>query len=113
MNSEFWQSLTLTLSHNSTEITLLIVNHVSPALQRLHRRVQALECIMGNQSKAQRNSKVCKKFKTIKGIHDMQFWVFYFPKQKICAQRCGRINLERMAIVESILLKRVSVIHFL
>ena len=42
-----------------------------------------------------------------------QFWVFYIPKQKICAQNCGRINLERMAIVEIILLKRVSAIHFL
>ena len=48
----------------------------------------------------------------MKSIHDMQFWVFYFPKQKICAQRCGRINLERMAIVETILLKRVSAITF-
>ena len=54
-----------------------------------------------------------RKFKTMKSIHDMQFWVFYFPKRKICAQRWGRINLERMAIVEIILLKRVSAIHFL
>ena len=28
-----------------------------------------------------------RKFKTMKSIHDMQFWVFHFPKQKICAQR--------------------------
>ena len=28
-----------------------------------------------------------RKFKTMKSIHDMQFWVFDFPKQKICAQR--------------------------
>ena len=49
----------------------------------------------------------------MKSTHDMQFGVFYFPKQKICAQRCGRTNLERMAIVEFILLKRVSAIHFL
>ena len=28
-------------------------------------------------------------------------------------RRCGRINLERMAIEEIILLKRVSAIHFL
>ena len=49
---------------------------------------------MGNQGKMER-------------IHDMQFWVFYFPKQKICAQRCSKINLERMAILEIILLKRV------
>ena len=46
-------------------------------------------------------------------IHDVQFRVFYFPKQKICAQMCGRINLERMAIKEIILLTRVSAIHFL
>ena len=45
-------------------------------------------------------------------IHDMQFGGFYFPKQKICAQGCGRVNLERMAIVEIISLKRVSAIHF-
>ena len=64
---------------------------------------------MGNQDKMERNRKV----KTMKSIHDMQFWVFYFPKQKICAQRCGRINLERMAIEEIILLTRVSAIHFL
>ena len=49
----------------------------------------------------------------MKSIHDMQFWVFYFTKDKISAQRCGGINLERMAIVEIILLKRVSAIHFL
>ena len=46
-----------------------------------------------------------RKFKTMKSFHDMQFWVFYFPKQKIYAQRCGKINsavnLERMAIVVS------------
>ena len=41
-----------------------------------------------------------KKFKRMKSIHDMQFWVFYFTKDKISAQRCGGINLERMAIVE-------------
>ena len=49
----------------------------------------------------------------MKSIHDIQFWVFYFPKQKVCTQRCGRINLERMAIEEIILLTRVSAIHFL
>ena len=39
-----------------------------------------------------------------KRIHDIQFSVFYFPKHKICAHlRCGRINLERMAIIEIIL----------
>ena len=30
------------------------------------------------------------EFKTIKSIHDMKLWVFYFPKLKICAQRCDR-----------------------
>ena len=93
---------------------LIIENDkVSPALQRFHRRVHALDCIMGNQGKDERNSKVCKKLKTMISIHDRQFWVFYFSKQKMGAQRCGRINLERMAIVEIILLKRVSVIYFL
>ena len=48
----------------------------------------------------------------MKSIHDMQFWVFYFPKQKICTQWCGRINLERMAVLEIILLTRVSAIRF-
>ena len=42
----------------------------------------------------------------------MQFWVFYFL-QKICTQRFGRIDLERIAIVEIILLQRVYAIHFL
>ena len=37
---------------------------------------------MGNQGKMERNSNVCKKFKTMKSIHDMQFWVFYFFKTK-------------------------------
>ena len=68
---------------------------------------------MGNRGKMERNSKVARKFKAIKSIHDTQFWVFYFPKQKICAQRYGRMNLERVAIVEIILLKRVSPTHFL
>ena len=54
-----------------------------------------------------------RKFKMMKSIHDMQFWVFYFPKKKICTQGCGKINLERMAIVEIILLKTVSAILFL
>ena len=49
----------------------------------------------------------------MKSIRDMEFWVFYFPEQKIRAQRCDRISLEGMAIVEIILLKRVSAIHFL
>ena len=50
----------------------------------------------------------------MKSIHDMHFWFFYFPmEQKIFAQSCGRINLEKMATVEIILLKRVSSIHFL
>ena len=49
----------------------------------------------------------------MKSIHDMQFSAFYFPKQKICAQRCGRINLDRITIIEIISLKRVSAIHFL
>ena len=53
-----------------------------------------------------------RKFKMMKSIHDMQFWGFYFSKQKICAQGCGRINLKRMAIVEIVLLKTVSAIHF-
>ena len=35
---------------------------------------------MGNQGKMERNSKVCKKFQTMKSIHDMQFWVFLFSK---------------------------------
>ena len=61
----------------------------------------------------ERNSKVCKEVQNDESIHDMQFWAFYFPKQKICAQRCGRISLERMAIVEIILLTKVSAIHFL
>ena len=47
----------------------------------------------------------------MKSIHDMQFGYCYFRKQKICVQRCGRIKLERMAIVEIILLKKVSAIH--
>ena len=42
----------------------------------------------------------------MKSVHNMQFWVFCFPKQKICAQRCGRINLERMDVVDIILLTR-------
>ena len=54
-----------------------------------------------------------RKFRTMKSIHDMQFWVFYFPKKNICTQGCGRIYLERMDIVEIILLKRVFAIHFL
>ena len=41
----------------------------------------------------------------MKSIHVMQFWFFDFSKQKICTQRCGRIFLERMAIVKIILLK--------
>ena len=49
-----------------------------------------------------------RKFKKMKSIHDMQFWVFCFRKQKIGPQRCSR-----MAVVEIILLKRVSAIHFL
>ena len=32
---------------------------------------------------------------------------FNFLKQTICAQRCGRMKLERMAIVEIILLNKV------
>ena len=44
----------------------------------------------------ERNSKVCVEFKTMKSIHDMQFFLFYFPKQKIGAQRCGSIKLERL-----------------
>ena len=35
---------------------------------------------MGNQGKMERNSKVLWKFKTMKRIHDMQFWVFLFSK---------------------------------
>ena len=49
----------------------------------------------------------------MKSIHDMQFWAFYSPKQKMYAQKCGRISLERMAIVEIILLTKVSAIRFL
>ena len=64
---------------------------------------------MGNHGKMERN----RKFKTMKSIHEMQFWVFYFPTQKIYHERCVRMYLERMAIVEIILLKRVSAIHFL
>ena len=67
---------------------------------------------MGNQGKKERNSKVDKEVQNDQSIHDTQFWVFYFPKHNICAQRCGRINLERMAIVEIVFLKRVSAIHF-
>ena len=55
---------------------------------------------MGDQGKMKRNSRFVRKFKTMKSIHDVQFWVFHFLKQEICAQGCGRINLERMAIVE-------------
>ena len=51
------------------------------------------------------------KFKMMKSVHNMQFW--FFPNQKICAQSCGRIKLERMAIVEIILLNKASAIHFL
>ena len=42
------------------------------------------------------------KFKTMKSIHDMEFFIifFIFPKQKICAQKCGRRKVERMAILE-------------
>ena len=54
-----------------------------------------------------------RKFQKMKCIHDKQFWVFYFPKQKICNQKCGKLDLERMAILEIIVLKRVSAIHFL
>ena len=55
---------------------------------------------MCNQGEMERNSKVST-------IHEMQFWVFYFLKQKICAQRFGRINLERISIEEIILLQSV------
>ena len=55
---------------------------------------------MCNQGEMERNSKVST-------IHEMQFWVFYFLKQKICAQRFGRINLEGIAIEEIILLQSV------
>ena len=68
---------------------------------------------MGNQGKMGEIQRFVRKFKTMKSVHNMQFWVFCFPKQKICAQRCGRINLERMDVVDIILLKRVSAIHFL
>ena len=63
--------------------------------------------------RAREIQRLVRKFETMKCIHDMQFWVFYCPKQKICAQRCGRINLERMATVEILLLTNVSAIHFL
>ena len=55
---------------------------------------------MGNQCKMERNLKGCDmwKFKTMKSIHDVQFWVFHFPRQKICAHRGGRIKLEKMVI---------------
>ena len=49
----------------------------------------------------ERNSKVST-------IHEMQLWVFYFLKQKICAQRFGRIHLERIVIEEIILLQSVG-----
>ena len=55
---------------------------------------------MCNQGEMERNSKVSS-------IHEMQFWVYYFLKQRICAQRFGGINLERIAIVEIILLQSV------
>ena len=51
---------------------------------------------MGNQDKTERNLKVCDMWKS---THDVQFWVFHFPRQKICAHRCGRIKLEKMVIV--------------
>ena len=53
---------------------------------------------MGNQGKMERNSKVCVEFKTMKSTVFMicNFVLFYFPKQKICAKRCGRIKLERL-----------------
>ena len=51
-----------------------------------------------------------RKFETIR---DVQFWVFDFAKQRICAQSCGRIHLERMATVTIILLGRVSAVHLL
>ena len=74
-----------------------------------YRRAQALECIMSNQGKMERNSKVCKEVQNDEKYswHAINFGFF------ICAQRCGRKNLERMAVVEIILLKRVSAIHFL
>ena len=46
---------------------------------------------MGNQGKMERNSKVCKEVQTMKSIHDK---LCNFLKQKICAQRCIRINFE-------------------
>ena len=63
----------------------------------------------------ERNSKVCKEVQNDKkySCYAILVFLFYFPKQKICAQRCGRINLERMAIVDIILLNKVSAIHFL
>ena len=56
---------------------------------------------MCNQGEMERNSKVSS-------IHEMPFWVFLFLKQKICAQRFGRINLERIAILEIIILYMTS-----
>ena len=55
---------------------------------------------MGKRGKMERNSKVCVEVQNNE-------------KNRRCAQMCGRRNLERMAIVEIILLNKVSAIHFL
>ena len=53
-----------------------LIIQIVTAFTGCNRRVHALECIKGNQGKMERNSKVLWKFKTMKIIHDMQFWVF-------------------------------------
>ena len=69
---------------------------------------------MGNQGKMERNSKVCVEVQNDENYSWYTILgVFYLPKQKICTQRCGRIKLERMAILEIILLNKISAIHFL
>ena len=56
---------------------------------------------MGNQGKMKSYSKVCKEVQNDEKYSEYAILGFYFPKQKTCAQRCGRINLERMAIAET------------
>ena len=70
---------------------------------------------MGNQGNVERNSKVCVEVQTMKIIHDIQFWVFFiFHIRRYALKRATEENWRaRMAIVEIILLKKVSATHFL
>ena len=58
----------------------------------------------------ERNSRFAWKFKTMKSIHDMQFWVFCFPNRRYALKGAGRIKLQSMAIVEKKFLPYISLI---